>query len=610
MKAMKTALFVALALILACYFALAIACGDDDDDNDSDSASADDDTGPDDDVDDDADDDVNDDADDDIDDDADDDDTVPIDLGGLIPGPGEEGFNSDLEQKALRYAQQFHGMMAYPFGMSLEVYISNQDMRDLVDDWLANSQIRQGFEEYTGVPVYDVMDRYGEFGDLGMFGGVASLGDVFHYAIERDRPDRDETLLGELRQNVLDLMEALHICVAITGVRGVTVRGIIPKGLPGGDPETTPLFNEFGNPLPVLKGNQHVRREDNSTEGLYPNLIWIDNTSKDQLDGYILSMGAVWDVVVNDPDIPDDFKLRIQDDVAGIGEMLMEVAPETGRDLTIRDADGRLVKYHDLNPLEMQGVPIPPFLGIGNGFNAVMGLGIIKTIAFITGDQRFMDFYDELLIDRDFPRYVDQTFKFAYVGPHSNWSNVNMAYVAMYPLLRYEADHGTFSYWREVLDRDLWKSYYPAWDVDTGNQAFFNIIFASFAPGATDDEAADRAAPDLMGFPDPPYWNAPAIINCDENELAAGQCLAVDGQTIITLAGTGIGGRFLSQSVGPVPRSIRPPSNFNWRSSPHDVNGGGGTRLNPGGDFHGAYWLGRYMRRSNSSAINVSPHAR
>jgi Protein of unknown function (DUF1566) len=82
MKAIKTALLVALVSILALSFALAIACGDDDDDegagyydpdvsddDDDDDAAYDDDTGDDD------DDDADDDADDDFDDDVDDDDS-------------------------------------------------------------------------------------------------------------------------------------------------------------------------------------------------------------------------------------------------------------------------------------------------------------------------------------------------------------------------------------------------------------------------------------------------------------------------------------------------------------------------------------------------------
>ena len=55
---------------------------------------------------------------------------------------------------------------------------------------------------------------------------------------------------------------------------------------------------------------------------------------------------------------------------------------------------------------------------------------------------------------------------------------------------------------------------------------------------------------------------------------------------------------------------IRPPSNFHPRSDPHQVNGGGGDRLNPGAGFHTAYWMGRYLAATPNVLANVSPIAR
>ena len=133
---------------------------------------------------------------------------------------------------------------------------------------------------------------------------------------------------------------------------------------------------------------------------------------------------------------------------------------------------------------------------------------------------------------------------------------------------------------------------------------------------STDDEAADSAAFDLNAFRTPPYYDI-AIENCDAEEIAAGQCLAVDGVTVIELAGVHLGGQFYPftghngtlEASEPVPRAIRPPSDFDWRSSPYDVNGGGGMGLEPGGDFLAAYWLGRFLRRGTDASINTSPHA-
>lgn len=584
----------------------AAGCGSESD-NDDDDGPGDDDTAADDTV---ADDDTGSGDDSASDDDAADD-TV-ADLGALIPGPGEPGFDEETQSKAFRYAQQIQGMSAYPFGMALDTYLIDDAARALVTDWLTNSPLDQDFEEYTGVAVYDVVALFGEIGDLGMFGGVAAAGDLLRYALARDAgADTGGETPGELRQNVIDLLEALHICVAITGAPGVIVRGIAPKGLPGGDPVTTPLFDEDGNPLPPVKTG--AWRDDYSGE--YPDWIWMDDTSKDQLLGYMFEIAVMWDVIADDPEIDAPLKTRLQADVASIGDMLMEVAPETGLDLSIRDADGRLTGAHDLNPLEIEDIILPPI--VGNGFNAVAALGIFKTIAMVTGEQRFRDFYREMIDERRFLTYVDQTFRFSNTGPFAtNWSNVNMAFVAIYPLLRFEADREMQDYWRRVIRRDLWLGWFPGWRVAETQLGFFSVMYAAFAPGPTDDEAADAAAFDLHAFRAPPYYDI-AIENCDAAEIATGACLAVDGETHIRLTGVHLGGQFYPitghngtlQATAPVPRAIRPPSNFDWRSSPYDVNGGGSLGLEPGGDFHAAYWLGRYLRRGTDATINTSPIA-
>jgi hypothetical protein len=601
-----------LMIVLGIGLGGCATCGDDDDDDAAaDDTLADDDTGMDDDslAGDDTtfDDDTL--ADDDT---AADDDTV-FDLGALIPGPGESGFDEETQSKAFRYAQQQKGMSAFPFGMSLDVYLNDDEARSLVTDWLTISELDQGFEEYTGVPVYDAVAFFGEVGDLGMFGGVASAGNLLRYALARDTgADMGGESLDDLRQNVIDLLEALHICFAITGVPGTIVRGICPRDMPGCDAvTTTPLFDDDGNPLPANKVG--AWREDNS--GLYPDWIWMDDTSKDQLLGYMFEIAVMWDVIAEDDEIDAALKSRLQDDAASIGDMLMEVAPETGLDLCIRDADGRLVGAYDLNPLLIEDITLPPI--VGNGFNAVASLGIFKTIALVTGEQRFKDFFRQMIDERKFLTYINQTFKITNTGPFStNWSNVNMAYTAIYPLLRFEADPGLRDFWQVTAQRDLWEGWFPGWSVAATKLAFFSVISGAFSPGPTDDEAADAAAFDLREFREAPYYDIP-IENCDASEIAAGACLAVDGATQLELSGIHFGGAFYPitghngtlQANAPVPRAIRPPSDFDWRSSPYDVNGGGSMGLMPGGDFHAAYWLGRYLRRGTDSSINTSPLA-
>jgi hypothetical protein len=127
------------------------------------------------------------------------------------------------------------------------------------------------------------------------------------------------------------------------------------------------------------------------------------------------------------------------------------------------------------------------------------------------------------------------------------------------------------------------------------------------------DKGVDRALADetaalLSAYKLGPYMND-AVENCDATELEAGQCVAVDGTTVITLEGGA------SRTDDPVSTialdpSIRPPSNFDARSDPFEVNGGGGLRMNPAGDLLAAYWMGRFLDLNPVGQAGKSPFVR
>ena len=112
----------------------------------------------------------------------------------------------------------------------------------------------------------------------------------------------------------------------------------------------------------------------------------------------------------------------------------------------------------------------------------------------------------------------------------------------------------------------------------------------------TDEAAIARGVATLEGFASPPYWNEQRI-NCDADELAAGSCIAIDDTTVITPIGE-VGWNDQLVAEEPVPMSVRPPSNYFWRSNPYAINGDGdGTMLLPAVDFRFAYWMARWARR-------------
>src|SRR5262249_1674410 len=120
-------------------------------------------------------------------------------------------------------------------------------------------------------------------------------------------------------------------------------------------------------------------------------------------------------------------------------------------------------------------------------------------------------------------------------------------------------------------------------------------------------EIRDRVTENLGGFQPAPAFERD-MVNCDDTEIAAGVCLAVDGVTMIALSpNPGHGGGVGAEDI--VPKHLRPDSDFEWRSDPHSVNGTGSTKMDHGGDWLAAYWLARASDLEIDEK-NLSPYAR
>jgi len=531
----------------------------------------------------------------------------------LVPAPGEAGHDAALLARADAHDRFMHGIFAVPLGWGLEATVSDPSDRMLLDAFAASGQA--DFAAFSGLHPYEVLDDYGEYGDLGMFGGVPAAGDAFRYAVLRDggAPAAD---VDAARAALLAALEGLHWYTAVTGVPGLTARGLrrLTSGAgepppPGIAPATTPLFDGAGNPLPVDKSP--TWRVDAS--GSLGFLLWLDDTSKDQLDGYVFALGAMYDAIAGDPAIPSILVDRLADDARAIGEKLMarvEVAPGVMADLVIQDADGRVTSFHDISAEEITpGVVLPVAT---NGFNAWMALGIMRTLYHVTGDEAIGRFYyEELIGNRDYLDVAEATLRYMYTGNDTNYSNVNMAFVAAWGILRYESDATIAAQAQRILEEQL---YAPGLSRDANDlgQSFFDFLYAGLRSGGAlgDADGMDARADGngtLAEFPAAPYWN-PVVENCDAGEVAALACTGVDGTSLPLSPVPGRGGEVVALDA--VPMRIRPPENFGWARDPHDVNGGGGDRLNPAGEFHAAYWMGRLLEAGTDGRANVSPRAR
>ena len=538
------------------------------------------------------------------------------------------GRHPALDAQMSRHERQFYTFNARPFGLSLDAHPRDEGAIAAIAAFLAQDD-SDDVAAVTGQHAYELLASYGEYGDLGFFGGVALAGTAFHYiALKREGVTGDE--LVRARERVVRAAESWHVFYVVTGGGGLVARGI--RRMEGEDPdepplpvtypEMVPLFDEDGAPLPQPKNNG-TYRWDNSG-GVLPDGVWIwkDSCSKDQLIGQILGLVTLHDAMKDDPDIDQALVARLQEDARLVAEMLMaprdiaqlEVAEGEGvYDLIIMDADGRPTFHHDVNPLSLEKFYMDPGAGFYNLFNLVMAWGAMKGLHHVTGDARIEEYlYVELLALRDFMAKLLKTaaggaMDYIYAGIRTNFDNPDMTGVALWLALYLETDPDVSAVLRTFLETRWWDREGESHTARRCKQPLWHAIYLGVTDRGASPELAEELRDLLLAFELGPYVNE-ARLNCDEAEIAARECLAVDGETVLRLEGRDDGGRWMAaEALDP---SIRPPSNFDARSNPFSVNGGGGLRLNPGGDLLAAYWMSRALEANPAGAANRSTFAR
>ena len=551
--------------------------------------------------------------------------SLPATAAPILPA----GEDSVLDVHMARHARQFYHINALPFGLSLDAHAKDEAAKGLINQFLAQD-VSDDFAAVTGAHPYEVLASFGEYGDLGFFGGIALAGTAYEY-ITLKREGAPEDALAEARARVVRAAETWHLFKVITGGGGLVARGLrLMEGddpeappLPATYPEMVPLFDEDGAPLPQPKNNG-AYRWDNSG-GVLPEdkWIWKDSCSKDQLVGQVFAMAALHDAMKDDPDIDQALVETLAEDARLIGEMLMtkrEISQWPGfligageYDLIIMDADTRPTYHHDLNPYSMEKVYLDPAGGIYNLFNLMMAVGVIKGLHHVSGDPALEAWlYEELLDGRDFLGMIERwrdpmVLNYIYAGVKTNFDNPDMTSIALWLALYHENDPDVSAVLREFLEEGWWQREGESHTARLCKQPLWHAVYLTLTDRGTDPELVQEIRDLLKAFDLGPYWNVQRI-NCDEAEIAAGECLAVDGETTLILEGADYDGDHMStEALDP---SIRPPSNFDARSNPFDVNGGGGNRLNPGGDLLASYWVLRAMDALEPGETNISPFAR
>lgn len=538
----------------------------------------------------------------------------------LVPGPCEDGFDAELAGKAQRYDRCWRLFNAGEIGVNADIGVSAENTADrgLIEEFIHEHEGWEAeFEAFAGRAPTELLTSRSK--TAGLYVGAGIVADAFRYGVLRDQ-GYPEAEVERARGHLLKSLEVLHVATAVTGVPGVIARGLaLAEWNEVWGRELVPLADEEGNPLPLEKNNG-VWRADNSPGGQYADYIWEDSCSRDMLVGWAAAFGAAWEVIGDDDSVPASVKTTLREDARALGQALM-VVRESGYDLEVPDADGRTTLHGWLNEHNLDGQVYAPTLE--NGFHAAMALGIVAAYAYASGDEDMQRWLQEDLIEaRELPRIAKETVQsFCDFGMGTNFSNVNMAAMGFWLAQRYVPDATARTTLREGMRDSLYARPGRSFQPRDHHYSFYDFAFAAseadasaFGPagGEPDAQAMENGLDTLRKFKEPPYWDT-AVVNCPvfedigckaqwnatgecswDDALLEEPCIAIDGETELVPAGC-TGWKCTEVVEEAVPWELQRPSNYHWRSPPHEPNGGGnGTGMMPGVDFRFAYWLGRW----------------
>jgi len=376
-------------------------------------------------------------------------------------------------------------------------------------------QRAQGYQERleTRYQMEDGLIRYRRWGEgheeLPGYGNMAD--GCFHLGIYLASQALRFASTGdpEAREQVLLSLRAMKLYAEVSGKPGLLAR--------------------YFSPVKPDDDRWHQSQE-------HPEYFWRSDVSKDQYAGYIDGLGVTL-AVVSDPQI----RSQVAPLAAAIADHLIE------NDLQIIDFDGERTTYGDLRGRSFGFFP--------NGINALICLAIAKVAAEGTGEQKHLDFYEQLVQDR-YPRIARWTY-FSTLGM-GNRDNANMAYLALYPLLLLEDDQGVI--------RDVRKGARRTWSqVKNDHNAFFSFVHAAVVGDGDEGKAKGREA--IKEFPD-----SKVVLVLNTREPGP-------------------------KSTRATPLYQRPRSASLWVSDPRRLAGqlvDMGNVGFAGIDYLIAYWLGRY----------------
>ena len=351
----------------------------------------------------------------------------------------------------------------------------------------------------------------------GLWTAMYVAAECFRYAVTRDSTARDYARQG---------LAALLRLEQITGLSGFPARSFI----------------KIGEDVQPMDGEWHT-----TPDGQWR---WKGDTSSDEIVGHYFVYPIYYDLVAN-----DDEKQQIRAAVTRITNHILD------NNYQLIDADGQRTRWGWWGPDAIWADPDE------TGLRALHLLSHLRVAHHITGSQRYLDAYNEL-ISRHRYHLLARNQKINYPG-HVNHSDDELAFLSYYPLLQYETDPKLREVYVQSLDR--------SWQVERFERnPLWNLIYAT-GTGAREFDR-DDALRTLREIPmDLIAWT-----------VANSHRLDVPFDPLADRFGR-------SQALIVLPYDELPMSK--WNGNPYRLDGGnGGTSEDDGAYFLLPYWLGRFHK--------------
>jgi hypothetical protein len=255
----------------------------------------------------------------------------------------------------------------------------------------------------------------------GMYLGSQSL----RYAVTHD------PLAREYAQTAMEAMLKLE---SVTGAPGFFARSIVP-----------------GDQCDAKQGSGgqwHL-----SQDGVW---CWKGDTSSDEFVGHMFGLSLYYDLVADEIE-----KERI---AATVGRILTRIV-DNGYQLV--DIDGLVTEHGQFDPYFMETIGI-----FGDaGLNSAMILGGLRAAYHMTGDQKYMDAFRELIVKHKYHEYIKRAQEISQTA-QINHDSDEMMFLAFFTLLRYEDNPKYRAWWLEGLEQ-TWQTQRPERNPE------FNMIYAA-----------------------------------------------------------------------------------------------------------------------------------